>query len=97
MLRRAWFLLHDLVSPQLKTIGRYKLDVLDGDKDAHNLISPIWLKRRLQAAGFEIVRLTSYALYFKPKPIVGLAVRALNVLPLTKYAGGRIVLTARKR
>jgi ubiquinone/menaquinone biosynthesis C-methylase UbiE len=97
MLRKVRHLARDLVSPRLRTIEKFPLDVLAGDDDAFNLISPLWLKGALRKMGFRIRGMTTYALYFVPSSrVVRVAFGVLSRLPVTRHVGGRIVLVAQK-
>jgi ubiquinone/menaquinone biosynthesis C-methylase UbiE len=97
MLRKIRFLARDLVSPRLRTIEHFPLDVLAGDDDAFNLISPLWLRAALRRMGFRIRTMTTYALYFMPSSrVLRVAFGVLSRLPVTRHVGGRIVLVAQK-
>jgi len=86
----------EIANTKLRTIKEYELDVVNGDKDAYNLISPIWLKKYLEKKGYKIRMLNTYALYFKPNILLRGLIFILSKLPLTKYLGGRIILVAQK-
>jgi SAM-dependent methyltransferase len=97
VLRKLAFLSQDLLAPKLRTVERFRLDVLAGDDDAFNLISPLWLKREVRKLGFEVVSLTTYALFFIPRSrVVRGCLSLLSRLPVARHIGGRIVLVAKK-
>lgn len=94
--RRVGRMFSDFFVPTLKTIEQHRLDTLTGDKDAYNLISPIWLRRYFKTHQLRVRSLTTYACYFKPSPLVQLAFDLAEKLPLAKEIGGRLVLVAQK-
>lgn len=93
---RSWRVFSDLWNPELKTIRKYRLETRSGDKDAFNLISPIWLRRHCSKIGFEVLSVTTFAVYFHPSRMMKFAFNIAQQLPLLKEIGGRIVLVARK-
>jgi 2-polyprenyl-3-methyl-5-hydroxy-6-metoxy-1,4-benzoquinol methylase len=96
VLRKMRFLVQDLRQPPLRTIESFALDVHTGDKDAYNLISPLWLVRHLRERDCKILYVTTYALYFRPNAIARWVLRCMSVFPILRHIGGRIVLVARK-
>ena len=94
--RRFCRMLSDFWNPSLKTIEKYPLDTLTSDRDAYNLISPVWLRRYFRSHGFRICSLTTYACYFKPSPMTQFIFDVAEKLPLAKEIGGRLVLVAKK-
>lgn len=96
VVRKLKFCFQDMREPTLRTIEDFELDVKTGDKDAYNLMSPLWLSSHLRQQGCEVMSLTTYATYFQPGRLVGWALKILSVFPITRHFGGRMVLVARK-
>lgn len=94
---RGGRLLTDFWNPELKTIQKYRLETLTGDKDAFNLISPIWLRRHLKEMRYQVLSINTFAVYFQPSPPMKAAFNIMKKLPLLKETGGRLVLVARKK
>jgi ubiquinone/menaquinone biosynthesis C-methylase UbiE len=94
--RRCGRMFSDFWNPALKTIEQYRLDTLTGDKDAYNLISPIWLRRFFSKNNFQVCSQTTYACYFKPSPLVQFIFSTAEKLPLMKEIGGRLVIVVRR-
>ncbi|MCU0772835.1 MAG: class I SAM-dependent methyltransferase [Verrucomicrobia bacterium] len=97
ILRKCWFYLTDLLRPnRLRTIERFDLDVLVGDKDAYNLMSPIWLRHHLVTRGYTILSFTTYSLFFQPSRHLLTLAKVLEALPIFRHLGGRMVIVAQK-
>ncbi len=90
-------LLEDFKNLKLRTIEEFALDVIDADKDAFNLVSPIWLKTTLEKNGYLVKHFTTFSLFFKPNHAMKAIILILKKFPLTKYLGGRILLVAQKK
>lgn len=97
ILRKTGYLFGDLFQTSLRTIQNSKLEVISGDDDAFNLISPIWLRKYLSRNGFQVHFVTTYNLFFVPKSgFVRATLSVLEHAPLSKHIGGRILLSATK-
>lgn len=98
ILRKFKHLFIDFFNPQLRTIKKYSyaLDVYEADKDAYNLLSPTWVKKELLERGYKIIELNSYSYPFKSNLLIGLTLSILRIIPIIKYAGGRVILIAKK-
>ena len=96
--RKTGYLLGDIFSTPLRTIQNSKLEVISGDDDAFNLISPIWLRKELKQMGFEVHFVTTYNLWFTPaNPLARATLKVLEAAPFTKDIGGRILLSATRK
>jgi len=96
ILRKISHLLADIKNSRLATIEEYGLDIIEGDRDAYNLISPIWLIKTLKNRGYKIKYMTTYSLFFKANMLLKLGFSIISRLPIIKYLGGRIILIAQK-
>lgn len=94
--RRWGRMFGDFWHPALRTIEQHQLDTVAGDRDAYNLISPIWLRRYFKGNKFQICSLTTYATYFKPSPWLQFVFNVAEKLPITKEIGGRLVLVVKR-
>lgn len=97
--RKIKHLFMDFFSPQLRTIKKYDyaLDVYEADKDAYNLLSPIWVKKDLISRGYDIKKLDCYSYPFKSNFFIDSVLNVLRIIPIIKYAGGRVILIAKKK
>ncbi len=99
ILRKIKHLFIEFFKPDLRTIKKYAyaLDVYEADKDAYNLLSPIWVKNELVSRGYEIKELNSYSYPFKSNILIDMILKSLRLLPIVKYAGGRVIIVAQKK
>jgi ubiquinone/menaquinone biosynthesis C-methylase UbiE len=95
--RKVMHLFSDLLRTELRTIEKYELDVYEADRDAYNLVSPIWLKKELKKKGYKIKEFTSYSYPFKTGKLLNIVLRIFSKMPIVKYLGGRIVIVAQKQ
>jgi SAM-dependent methyltransferase len=97
ILKKPARLLRDCVRPRLRTVEEYELDVVAGDRDACNLMSPIWLRRHFRGQGYRLLSFTTYSAFFEPRGLVRMALGCLKRVPFVTDLGGRIVMAAVKR
>lgn len=96
MIKKVMRGIGDVFSAKKKTIEKYKLDVLEGDKDAYTLLSGVWLKKELKKRGLKIKYFTSYSMFFKVNKIYKLMISIMEKLPFVKNLGGRMIVVAEK-
>jgi ubiquinone/menaquinone biosynthesis C-methylase UbiE len=94
--RRLKYYAADLINPELRTIEKYQLDVIDGDRDAFTLISPLWLKAWLKKRRYRLKTFTTYSVFFETGALTTFALNVLSKSPVARHLGGRIVLAAEK-